>query len=72
MKAIVIAAYGGPEVLTVTELPDPVPAGEILIRVRAFGLNHAETYMGTAAGGRWPRSRASNAPGRCRPILAAG
>jgi len=37
---------GGPEVLTVTELPDPVPAaGEVLIRVRAFGLNHAETYM---------------------------
>jgi NADPH:quinone reductase len=46
MKAIVISAYGGPEVLTVTELPDPVPAeGEVLIRIRAFGLNHAETYM---------------------------
>lgn len=35
MKAIVISTYGGPEVLTVTELPDPVPAeGELLIRVR--------------------------------------
>jgi NADPH:quinone reductase len=46
MKAIVITEPGGPEVLTVTELPDPVPAaGEVLIRVRAFGLNHAETYM---------------------------
>jgi NADPH:quinone reductase len=46
MKAIVITAHGGPEVLTVTELPDPVPAaGEVLIRIRAFGLNHAETYM---------------------------
>src|SRR5579864_8469490 len=46
MKAIVITAYGGPEVLAVTELPDPVPAAdEVLIRVRAFGLNHAETYM---------------------------
>ena len=44
MKAIVITAYGGPDVLSVTELPDPVPAaGEVLIRVRAFGLNHAET-----------------------------
>ena len=51
MKAIVITAYGGPEVLAVTDLPDPVPAaGEILIRVRAFGLNHAETYM---RGGSW-------------------
>lgn len=46
MKAIVISSYGGPEVLTVTELPDPVPAtGEVLIAVKAFGLNHAEAYM---------------------------
>ncbi len=53
MKAIVITAYGGPEVLTVTELPDPVPAvGEVLIRVRAFGLNHAETYMRNGSWGK--------------------
>ena len=46
MKAIVISSHGGPEVLTVTELPDPVPAaGEVLISVKAFGLNHAEAYM---------------------------
>src|SRR5437763_13933592 len=52
MKAIVISTYGGPEVLTAAELPDPVPAeGELLIRVRAFGLNHAETYMRSGAWG---------------------
>ncbi|HYS39778.1 MAG TPA: zinc-binding dehydrogenase [Pseudonocardiaceae bacterium] len=52
MKAIVIAEYGGPEVLTVRELPDPVPAeGEVLIRVKAFGLNHAEAYMRAGAWG---------------------
>ncbi|MCX5211974.1 zinc-binding dehydrogenase [Kitasatospora sp. NBC_00240] len=52
MKAIVISAYGGPEVLTVTELPDPVPApDEVLIRVKAFGLNHAEAYMRAGAWG---------------------
>ena len=52
MKAILITVYGGPEVLSVTELPDPVPAaGEVLIRVRAFGLNHAETYMRSGAWG---------------------
>ena len=52
MKAILITAYGGPDVLSVTELPDPVPAaGEVLIRVRAFGLNHAETYMRSGAWG---------------------
>ncbi|MFE3254303.1 zinc-binding dehydrogenase [Nocardia sp. NPDC059091] len=46
MKAITISHYGAPEVLTVTELPDPVPAAdEILVEVKAFGLNHAETYM---------------------------
>ncbi|GAA3156359.1 zinc-binding alcohol dehydrogenase family protein [Streptomyces rameus] len=51
MKAIVISAHGGPEVLTLTHLPDPVPVhGEVLIRVRAFGLNHAEAYM---RGGAW-------------------
>ncbi|RPF44396.1 NADPH:quinone reductase-like Zn-dependent oxidoreductase [Streptomyces sp. Ag109_G2-6] len=53
MKAIVISAHGGPEVLTLTELPDPVPAdGEVLIRVKAFGLNHAEAYMRSGAWGK--------------------
>ncbi|MFJ9610785.1 zinc-binding dehydrogenase [Kitasatospora sp. NPDC101176] len=52
MKAIVISTHGGPEVLTITELPDPVAAaGEILIRVKAFGLNHAEAYMRSGAWG---------------------
>lgn len=52
MQAIVISAHGGPEVLTVTELPDPVPTdGEVLIRVKAFGLNHAEAYMRSGAWG---------------------
>ncbi|WP_329199705.1 MULTISPECIES: zinc-binding dehydrogenase [unclassified Streptomyces] len=52
MKAIVISAYGPPEVLHVTDLPDPVPAqGEVLIRVKAFGLNHAEAYMRAGAWG---------------------
>jgi NADPH2:quinone reductase len=46
MRAIVMTQHGGPEVLETQELPDPVPApGEVLIRVRAFGLNHADTYM---------------------------
>ncbi len=50
MKAIIISSYGGPDVLTVTELPDPVPAaGEVLIAVRASGLNHAEASMHSGA-----------------------
>jgi NADPH:quinone reductase-like Zn-dependent oxidoreductase len=56
MKAIVITEPGGPEVLALTELPDPVPtAGEVLIRVRAFGLNHAEAYMRSGAWGQVAR-----------------
>src|ERR1700761_141563 len=46
MRAIVMSHHGGPEVLETRELPDPVPGpGDVLIRVRAFGLNHADTYM---------------------------
>ena len=46
MRAIVITRYGPPEVLTIQEVPDPAPgADDVLIRVRAFGLNHAEAYM---------------------------
>ncbi|MFJ8623261.1 zinc-binding dehydrogenase [Kitasatospora sp. NPDC093550] len=52
MKAMVISTHGGPEVLTAAELPDPVAApGEVLIRVKAFGLNHAEAYMRSGAWG---------------------
>ena len=43
MRAIVIKAPGGPEVLEVGELPDPKPGpGELLVRVRAAGVNRAD------------------------------
>jgi NADPH:quinone reductase-like Zn-dependent oxidoreductase len=46
MKAAVITQPGGPEVLRVREVPKPEPAdGEVLVRVHAFGVNHAETYF---------------------------
>src|ERR1700730_17555628 len=46
MRALVISAHGGPEVLAIRELPDPLPAdGDVLIRVQAFGLNRAALYM---------------------------
>jgi NADPH:quinone reductase len=54
MRAIVITEPGGPEVLQIQELPDPVPGeGEVLIRVQAFGVNHAETHMRK---GEWPEA----------------
>jgi NADPH:quinone reductase-like Zn-dependent oxidoreductase len=46
MKAVVIKEYGGPEQLVIKELPEPEPqAGSVVIEVKAFGLNHAETYF---------------------------
>ncbi len=43
MRAITIPAPGGPDVLTLTEVPDPVPgAGEVLIDIAAAGLNRAD------------------------------
>jgi NADPH:quinone reductase-like Zn-dependent oxidoreductase len=40
MKAIVVHAYGGPEVLKFEEYPDPVPGrGEVLVRVAAASVN---------------------------------
>ena len=43
MKAIVITQPGGPEVLSLTDRPEPVPArGEILVRVKATGVNRAD------------------------------
>ena len=43
MRAVVITRPGGPEVLELREVPDPVPdSTEILVRVRASALNRAD------------------------------
>ena len=45
MKAAVVEKWGGPEVLTIKELPTPTPEpGWVLIKVMAFGLNRAELF----------------------------
>lgn len=46
MKAMLSVAVGGPETLELTELPTPEPRkGELLIRVRAAGVNFPDTLM---------------------------
>src|SRR5499433_1118528 len=46
MRAIVLNGFGGFESLVIKELPDPEPkGGHVLIAVKAFGVNHAETRM---------------------------
>ena len=48
MKAIEISAYGAPEVLQLCERPDPVAgAGELLVRVRASGVNRPDVLQRT-------------------------
>src|SRR5580704_8890339 len=45
MKAAVIHEAGGPEVLKIESLPIPTPqSSEVLIRVKAFGLNRSELF----------------------------
>jgi NADPH2:quinone reductase len=46
MRAIQILQTGGPEVLTLQNLPDPEPGpGEALIRIEASGVNFIDTYF---------------------------
>src|SRR5258705_10771430 len=46
MKAIRVHQFGGPEVLKLEEIPTPKPeAGQVLLRVRAVGVNPYDTYM---------------------------
>jgi NADPH:quinone reductase-like Zn-dependent oxidoreductase len=46
MRAIIIHQHGGPEQLIVGELPKPeAVSGEVVIAVKAFGVNHAEIYF---------------------------
>src|SRR5437588_5068435 len=48
MRAIQMTEFGGPEVLTLSELPIPVPGpGEVLIKVTRAGMNFADTHTRT-------------------------
>jgi NADPH:quinone reductase len=62
MKAVVITRLGGPDVLEIRDVPEPVPSsGEELVRVEAVGVNFADTLA--ASGGY---------PGNPKPPLVAG
>src|SRR2546425_60089 len=46
MKAIRANEFGGPEVLKLQDVPDPKPdSGQVLIRVKAVGVNPVDTYI---------------------------
>ena len=46
MRAIVVREFGGPEVMKLEDVPPPsVGPGQILIRIRAIGVNPVDTYI---------------------------
>ncbi|MFC6883131.1 MULTISPECIES: quinone oxidoreductase family protein [Actinomadura] len=46
MRAVQITEFGGPEVLNVTELPEPEAGpGRVLINVSRAGINYADTHQ---------------------------
>ncbi len=66
MKAAAIQRHGGPEVITIQDLPVPSASrGEVLLAVRAAGLNHLDIWV--RRGGRfqltWPHVVGSDAAG---------
>jgi len=53
MRAIRVSQFGGPEVLKLEEVPDlKAGAGQVVVRMRAIGVNPVETYM---RAGTYPR-----------------
>jgi NADPH2:quinone reductase len=46
MKAIRVSEFGGPEVLKAQDVPDLKPdSGQVLVRVKAAGVNPVDTYI---------------------------
>ncbi len=46
MKALLSTAIGGPETLTLQDLPDPVPGkGEVLVKVAACAINYPDALI---------------------------
>jgi NADPH2:quinone reductase len=55
MKAIVVRAFGGPEVMVIEDVPPPtLQQGQILVRVRAVGVNPVDTYIRSGTYARKP------------------
>jgi NADPH:quinone reductase-like Zn-dependent oxidoreductase len=60
MRAVQITRFGGPKVLDVVDLPDPVPGeGQRLYEVSTAGVNFADTHH-------WPSGDLHRRGGRQR------
>ncbi len=55
MKAIRVSRFGAPEVLALLAVEDPAPAtGQVVVRIRAAGVNPVETYIRSGQYARLP------------------
>jgi len=56
VKAIVVREFGEPGVMRVEDVPDPEPGpGQVLVRIRAVGVNPVDTYIRKGAYARKPK-----------------
>jgi NADPH2:quinone reductase len=56
MQAIRVHEFGGPEVLKLEDIPVPNPGpAEVVVRVRAIGVNPVETYLRSGSNPALPR-----------------
>ena len=65
MRAIRVSECGGPENLKLQDVPDPKPdSGQVLVRVKAAGVNPVDTYIrsGAMRGSRICRIRRAPTP----------
>ncbi len=76
MRAIVIRSKGGPEVLELSDEPEPTPgADELLVAVEAVGVNYRDVYEREGRGaayGRAPVPRIIGAEGAGTVLQGAG
>ena len=75
MKAVILSEHGGPEVLRLAEMPEPVIGDrDVLVRVRACALNHLDLWVRGGLPGRsvaFPHVLGSDISGEVAKIGAA-
>ena len=55
MRAIVVREFGGPDVMKIEDVPQPSPGpGQVLVRVRAIGVNPVDAYIRSGTYARKP------------------